>query len=580
MENNEMVIGDEKPEVKYMGLKAMPFIIGNETFEKLGTIGTLANLLIYLTSVFNMKTITATIMISVFHGTSNFGSLLGAFLSDSYFGRYKTIGFATAASFLGLTIIALTATVHQLHPPHCEAKETSCVDPTAWQTGFLLCGFGLMVIGASGIRPCNLAFGADQFNPNTEKGKKGIDSFFNWYFFTFTFAQIVSLTLIVYIQTNVSWSIGLGIPAGLMLVSCVLFYMGSKMYVKVKPQGSPMTGVVQVIVVAVKKRKLKLTEQQLTSLYDYRPPGFTNSKLSHTNQFRLLDKAAIITPDDQIDTDGSADPWKLCSVQQVEEVKCLVRILPIWVSGIIYNIGIFQQYTYATFQALQSDRHLFEKSNFQIPAASYVIFIMLSFTLCLAIYDRFIVPFTRKLTGNDITVLQRIGTGMIISVLMLIVSAVVEERRRTIALTKPTQGFVPRKGSISQMSALWLIPQLIIAGLGDAFTSVGQMEFYYKQFPENMRSIAGAVFYCGLAMSSYLSSFLVSVVHKMTDKGKTENWLSEDLNKGRLDYFYYLVAAMGCLNFIYFVMVSNWYKYKGSHEGELDVERQSLCSAR
>ena len=76
---------------------------GNETFEKLGAIGTLANLLIYLTSVFNMKSITATTLVNVFNGTTNFATLLGAFLSDTYFGRYKTLGFATIASFLVLT---------------------------------------------------------------------------------------------------------------------------------------------------------------------------------------------------------------------------------------------------------------------------------------------------------------------------------------------------------------------------------------------------------------------------------------------------------------------------------------------
>ena len=151
---------------------------------------------------------------------------------------------------------------------------------------FLFVGFVLLVVGAAGIRPCNLAFGADQFNPNTESGKKGINSFFNWYFFTFTFAQMVSLSLIVYIQSNVSWAIGLGIPAALMLFSCVVYYMGSKSYVKVKATGSPATSIIRVIVVAVKKRQLNLPEYPLGSLFDYMPPQSINSKLPHTCQFR------------------------------------------------------------------------------------------------------------------------------------------------------------------------------------------------------------------------------------------------------------------------------------------------------
>lgn len=90
MEKNDKAITTDEPEVNYRGVKAMPFIIGNETFEKLGAIGTLANLLVYLTTVFNMKSITAATLVNVFNGTTNFATLIGAYLSDTYFGRYKT----------------------------------------------------------------------------------------------------------------------------------------------------------------------------------------------------------------------------------------------------------------------------------------------------------------------------------------------------------------------------------------------------------------------------------------------------------------------------------------------------------
>ncbi|MCI02711.1 nitrate transporter NRT1-2, partial [Trifolium medium] len=97
----------------------------------------------------------------------------------------------------------------------------------------------------------------------------------------------------------------------------------------------------------------------------------------------FLDKAAIITPQDSINPDGSAsDPWNLCSIQQVEEVKCLLRVLPIWLSGILYYVALVQQNTMLVFQALQSDRRVFN-TNFKIPAASYIIFTMLSLTICI-----------------------------------------------------------------------------------------------------------------------------------------------------------------------------------------------------
>ncbi|MED6181617.1 hypothetical protein PIB30_020880 [Stylosanthes scabra] len=574
MENNEKHLTQtqqhdvdvDDAQINYRGWKAMPFIIGNETFEKLGAIGTLANLLVYLTTVFNLKNITATNMINIFNGSTNFATLIGAFFSDTYFGRYKTLGFCTTTSFLGLLLIQLTAAFKNLHPPECGKESSTCKGPTAGQMAFLLSGFGLLLIGAAGVRPCNLAFGADQFNPNTESGKKGVNSFFNWYFFTFTFAQMVSLTLIVYVQSNVSWAIGLGIPAALMLLSVVVFFLGTNIYVKVQPSGSPITSIVQVLVVATKKRGLKLPQEySMLSLFNYVPPKSLNSKLPYTYQFRALDKAAILTPQDKINPDGSAaEPWKLCSMQQVEEVKCLVRVLPIWIAAILYHLVIVQQHTLLVFQALQSDRR-FGHTNFKIPAASYNVFLMLFMTIWLPIYDRIVVPLMRRATGKEagITLLQRIGIGIFLATLSMIVSAFVEGHRRSLALSNPI-GMQPRKGAISSMPALVLVPQLALAGLSESFTAVGQVEFYYKQFPENMRSIGQSLFYCGMAGSSYLSTLLISIVHQTTAKSATGNWLPEDLNKGRLDYFYFMIAALEVLNLGYFLMCSRWYKYKGN----------------
>ncbi|KAL0355908.1 UNVERIFIED_CONTAM: protein NRT1/ PTR FAMILY 2.11 [Sesamum radiatum] len=584
---------DDDDEINYRGLKVMPFIIGNETFEKLGAIGTLSNLQVYLTTVFNMKRISATTLLNVFNGTTNIATLVGAYLSDTHFGRYNTLGFASIASLFGLLVVNLTAVFNNLHPPHCEPGDSQCIGPDAGQMAFLLVGFGLMVVGAGGIRPCNLAFGADQFNPNTESGKRGIDSFFNWYYFTVTFAQIVSVTVVVYVQSNVSWSIGLALPTIFMFLSCFLYFVGTRMYVNVKPEGSPMTSLVQVVVVAFKKRKLELPEQPWITLFNHTPPKSINSKLPYTHQFRdklhltlfvvvltrdgvrnlspgsfesFLDKAAIITLEDEIKADGSvANPWNLCSMQQVEEAKCVIRVIPVSLTAILYHIGAQQQYV--VFQALQSDRRL-GNTGFQIPAASYVIFAMLSLTLWVPIYDRLVIPFMRRIKkGEGITVLQRIGIGLFIPIVESLIGAVVEERRRTLAL---------RRGSaVSPMSAMWLVPQLALGGLAEAFNAIGQIEFYYKQFPENMRSIAGAFFFCGSAVSNYMYSFLISVVHRMTEGSSTGNWLPEDLNRGRLDNFYYLVAALCAFNFGYFLLCASWYRYKGTGESSIGMEMEA-----
>ncbi|KAI3885419.1 hypothetical protein MKX03_036311 [Papaver bracteatum] len=572
----------KETQVNYKGIKTMPFIIGNEAFEKLGAWGTTSNLIVYFTTVFNMKRVNAAILIDAYKGTSFVTPLIGGFLADAYFGRYKTLGFASIASFLGMILLMLTAAISKLHPPNCGTQKNElCVQATTAQWSFMACALGFLVIGAGGIRPCNMAFGADQFNPKTDTGKRSIISFINWYFFVLSSCTLISLTVIIYVQSNVSWTVGLALPPCLMLIACILYFMGSRIYVKVKPEGSPFTRFIQVLVAATRKRSLAKLDNPEIALFNYTDPNSINSMLQHTDQFRFFDKAATISDIDQIKADGtSANPWRLCSMQQVEELKCLIRVLPVWISSAIFHITVTQQHSYAVYQALQSDRHLGTK-NFKVPAASYIVFSWLTIVIWIPIYDRLIVPPLRKLTGQEggITLLQKMGIGTFISIITMFVSALMEQRRRNFAITYPTLGIAKGGGAVSSMSAHWLILQLSINGLSEAFNHIGQLEFYYNQFPENMRSVAVSFFFLGFAVGSYISGFMVSIVHRTTEGNVTGNWLPEDLNKGRLDYFYYMITVMNVLNFGYFLVCARWYRYKGSGTATRELASKNIKDA-
>ncbi|KAM0843281.1 hypothetical protein ACQ4PT_057801 [Festuca glaucescens] len=552
-----------EPVHNHHGWKAMPYVIGNETFEKLGTIGTLSNMLVYLTTVYNMQSVHAATLLNVFSGTSNLATVAGAFVSDTYLGRYTTLAAATISSFVGMVILTLTAALHSLHPPTCNAKGgEQCQGPSGGQLAVLLASFFFLVVGAGGIRPCNLAFGADQFDPRTAAGRRGIASFFNWYYFTFTVAMMLSATVIIYLQSDVNWALGLAVPAALMGLSCAVFFMGTRIYVRVRPEGSPFTSFAQVLVAAVRKRRLLLSDT--TSLM-FDPPHRSKlvSKLSYTDQFTMLDRAAARTPEDTLCADGKspANPWRLCTVQQVEEVKCLARIIPVWSSGIVYFVVLTQLGTYTVFQAAQTDRRISHSSSFQIPQGSFVVFNMLTLTLWIPVYDRLLVPVLQRITGREggISLLQRIGVGLALSVATMVVSAVVEDRRRRISPSSP------------MMSCFWLVPQQALAGLSEAFAGIGQIEFYYRQFPENMRSVAGALYFLGFAVASYASGFMVTVVHRST------NWLAQDLNEGRVDLFYLVTAAIAAVNLVYFVACARWYRFKKSDNddagaGDVDLD--------
>lgn len=68
-----------------------------------------------------------------------------------------------------------------------------------------------------------------------------------------------------------------------------------------------------------------------------------------------------------------------------------------------------------------------------------------------------------------------------------------------------------------------------------------------------MSSIAVAIFTLGTAVANLVGSLLVNIVDGVTSKDGNESWLSSNLNKGHLDYYYWLISVLGLINFIYFV---------------------------
>jgi peptide/histidine transporter 3/4 len=120
----------------------------------------------------------------------------------------------------GMILLWLTAMVPKVRPPPCDITTQSCKTPTTGQMTLLLSSFALMSIGAGGVRPCSIAFGADQLdNKSNPKNERVLESFFGWYYASAAISVLISLTAIVYIQDHLGWKVGFGVPAILMFLS-------------------------------------------------------------------------------------------------------------------------------------------------------------------------------------------------------------------------------------------------------------------------------------------------------------------------------------------------------------------------
>ena len=93
-------------------------------------------------------------------------------------------------------------------------------------------------------------------------------------------------------------------------------------------------------------------------------------------------------------------------------------------------------------------------------------------------------------------------------------------------------------------------------GIGEAFNSVAQVEFFYTCIPKTMSSFAMALFTLELAAANVVGSVLVSIVDKVTSVGGNESWIATNINRGHLNYYYALLTCLGLINYLYFLAIS------------------------
>jgi len=264
----------------------------------------------------------------------------------------------------------------------------------------------------------------------------------------------------------------------------------------------------------------------------------------------------VETQDDKIKDQPSS--WSLCSVTQVEELKSIVRLLPIWASGIIFATVYGQMSTMFVLQGDTMDPSM--GPHFKIPAASLSIFDTISVIVWVPVYDGIIVPVARKFTGHErgFTQLTRMGIGLVISIFAMLAAGILEVVRLHIIAR---DNLYDSKDSLP-MSIFWQVPQYFIIGAAEVFTFIGQLEFFYDQAPDAMRSMCSALSLTTVALGNYLSTLLVTIVTNITTKNGNPGWIPDNLNRGHLDYFYWLLAVLSLINFLVYLLIAKWYTYK------------------
>ncbi|KAJ8498188.1 hypothetical protein OPV22_008740 [Ensete ventricosum] len=554
------------------GWASAAMILVVELNERLTTLGIAVNLVTYLTGTMHLGNAEAANAVTNFMGVSFMLCLLGGFVADTYLGRYLTVGIFTAVQASGVTLLAISTALPGMHPPPCaDTAYGSCVMASGLQMGVLYLALYLTALGTGGLKSSVSGLGSDQFDETNRGEKAQMMKFFSWFFFFISLGSLLAVTVLVYIQDNLGRRWGYGLCALSVVVGLVVFLTGTRRYRFKKLAGSPLTQIAAVVVAAWKKRGLELPSDP-SLLHDIdanaaaaaaaaadAEKGSRKSKakqrLPHTKQFRFLDRAAInVNPREE-----KRSKWELCTLTDVEEVKTVIRMLPIWATTIMFWTVYAQMTTFSVSQATTMNRHI--GRSFEIPSGSLTVFFVGSILITVPIYDRFIVPVAKRLTGNPhgFTPLQRIGFGLGLSVLAMASAALAEMKRLRVARSDPAA--LEMRATVP-LSVFWLIPQFFLVGAGEAFTYIGQLDFFLRECPKGMKTMSTGLFLSTLSLGFFVSTALVAAVDSITGQSGHGAWLAENLNRGKLNNFYWLLAALCLVNLMFYLVAAKWYVYK------------------
>ncbi|KAG5250073.1 protein NRT1/ PTR FAMILY [Salix suchowensis] len=504
------------------GWNAASILLANQCLATLAFFGVGVNLVLFLTRVLGQSNADAANNVSKWTGTVYMCSLIGAFLSDSYWGRYLTCAVFQLILVSGLVLVSVSSWFFLIKPDGCGDGELACVPTSSAGVAVFYLAIYLVAFGYGGHQPSIATFGADQFDESKPKEKKSKAAYFSYFYFALNFGSLFSNTLLVYFEDQGKWTLGFLLSLGSAVLALVSFLFGTPGYQHVKPCGNPLPRVAQVFVAAVKK--WNVIPAKADELYEVEGPESAikgSRKILHTT----------VTEDDLC---HQKNPWRLCTISQVEEAKCVLKMLPIWLCTIIYSVVFTQM---ASLFVEQGDVMNSYVGKFHLPAASMSAFDICSVLVCTGIYRQILVPLAGRLSGNTrgLTELQRMGIGLIIGMLAMFAAGATEIER----LRHVTEG-----EKASSLSIFWQIPQYVLVGASEVFMYVGQLD---------------SLCMASISLGNYVSSMLVNMVMKITTTGGRPGWIPDDLNTGHIDRFYFLIAALTALDFVIYLFCANWY---------------------
>uniref|UniRef100_A0A0E0E362 Major facilitator superfamily (MFS) profile domain-containing protein n=1 Tax=Oryza meridionalis TaxID=40149 RepID=A0A0E0E362_9ORYZ len=554
---------------RHGGMLAASFVLVVEVLENLAFLANASNLVTYLMNFMHYSPSQSATTVTNFMGTAFLLALLGGFLSDAFFTTYAIYLISAFVEFLGLVVLTIQARTPSLMPPGCAKVAGAACEPVSGpKKAMLFAGLYVTALGIGGIKGSLPSHGAEQFDEHAPRGRKGRSTFFNYFVFCLSVGALIAVTFAVWVEDNKGWQWGFGISTIAILLSIPVFVAGSRLYRNKVPTGSPLTTIAKVVLAAAFARHGGAQSASNGAVIDRAPSptGSTDMK-EYCKPGDICGVAEVATEPSQelvfLNRAVQRQPRcgaLSCTVQEVEDVKIVLMVLPIFFSTIMLNSCLAQLSTFSVEQAATMDTRV---GGLKVPPASLPVFPVTFIILLAPVYDHIIIPFARRATGTEmgITHLQRIGTGLVLSIVAMAVAAVVEVKRKNVA---SNAGMLDAAAPLP-ITFFWIAFQYLFLGSADLFTLAGLLEFFFSEAPARMRSLATSLSWASLALGYYLSSVLVTVVNSATGRGGRRAWLQGgNLNHYHLERFYWVMCVLSTLNYLFFLFWAIRYKYRNA----------------